>query len=147
MKYTPDFVITFKEEEGRTVPLLWKTWAIKNFCIEHGFKVDEMIGKYEATQIDEIMAIGHKCYCMYNDLPVPEVSEKESCDWIDELGGYNSPKTYEMLEVFMAKALGLTVKELRERIEAAKVTPKEKETESPNASGGASTKKSVPKPA
>jgi hypothetical protein len=133
MKYTPDYTITLSE--GRTVPLLFKTWATKHFCLEQGFKVEEMYGNLDAAKIDAIFLKGHECYCKYNDLPFL-ATELDACDWIDTLGGYNGKGTMEVIEIFLAKSAGKTLAEYREMVEVVSKAPKKKkeaEAESPNA--------------
>jgi hypothetical protein len=131
MTYTPDYTITL--DEGRTVPLLFKTWATKHFCIEQGFEVEEMYGNLKAKQIDAIFLKGHECYCKYNKFPF-SATELDACEWVDELGGYNGKGTQEVLEIFLAKSVGKTVEEYRKLIDVSKIKAKEPaEAESPNA--------------
>jgi len=132
MKYIPDYTITLSE--GRTVPLLFKTWATKHFCLEQGFKVEEMYGHLDAAKIDAIFLKGHECYCKYNGFPF-EATELDACDWIDTLGGYSGRGTMEVIEIFLAKSAGKTIEEYRELVElsARDKKPKKAEAEHPNA--------------
>lgn len=134
MKYTPDYVIKLDEE--RTIPLVFNSMAILSFSEEQGFEVGELFTKFNSNQIASILRKGHESYCIYHDLPDPEITKKEVMSWVDALGGFFSPKVGEILEIFMAAAMGKTLKEFREfaKIATQEATKKKKaEAESPNA--------------
>jgi Ca2+-binding EF-hand superfamily protein len=133
MTYKPDYIIGLKE--GRTVPLVFNSMTVLSFTEEQGIEISEVLTKFNSNQIASILRKGHESYCMYEDLPEPVISKKELMTWVDALGGFFSPKTAEVLEIFAANALGMTLKEFKKVLEINKKegTKKEPEADSPNA--------------
>lgn len=114
MKYTPDYTI---KAEGVNVPLLFNTWTLKRFCAKHDMDIEDMLGRLKNDQVDTLLATAHESYCKYNNEAFEQPEEHIACSWVDALGGYSGKEMQEVLWVFMAKATGRTVKELKKQVE------------------------------
>lgn len=114
MKHTPDYII---KNGGVKIPLLFNTWAIKRFCVNNKIEVEELLPTLKTRQIDELLAVAHESYQKYNGEEIKEITDLDTCEWVDHLGGYNGKEMIKLIKIFMLKASGLTEDEFNKRME------------------------------
>lgn len=87
---------------GEKVQLRFCTWSLKRFCQLQGVGPaeigDALSGSDSIGAISNLLRAAAE-YPLYKEGITPKFTDLDACDWIDDLGGLNSPKFSKIMEV------------------------------------------------
>lgn len=77
--------------KSHSVNLKWGTWAMREFCLLKGIKLEDYFALLATSSTDldlivKLVFVGYKNACRFNKEEVLH-NEDDVCDWIDEAGG------------------------------------------------------------
>lgn len=129
MTYKPDYSI---ELSNGKIALLFNSWTFRQYSQKIGVELDDLYeliksGKaIKSKDLPTLLLIAAESFSWFNDQEF-KYTEKDAYKWIDEVGGFNSPRFMDVFKVFVGKFLNIAPERL-EVIWQKAVNPGEEET-------------------
>jgi hypothetical protein len=106
---TADYKIKLQKGE---IPLLFNTWMFREYSKRKGIELEDLFTNiqtgqgFKARDIPDLMLVAHETYCKYNNDACTQ-TDLDSCAWLDEMGGFNSPQIIDLYKLFVSKLINV----------------------------------------
>lgn len=94
------------------IPLLFNTWMFREYSKRKGIELEDLFTNIQTGQgfkskdIPDLMLVAHETFCRYNNKECV-ATDLDSCGWLDEMGGFNSPQIIDLYKLFVSKLINV----------------------------------------